>query len=124
MDTMKLLLVDDNERMRKMMKNIYSPHFDEVIECDDGEAAVIAFDGNNPDWVVMDIKMKTMDGIEATKKIISLHPHAKVIIVSQFNDVSTINAVNNAGAIEFVSKENLSKVIEVINNNKNHRGKE
>lgn len=112
---MKLLLVDDNDRIRKMMRSIYSPHFDEVIECDDGESAVRAFAGNNPDWVVMDIKMKEMDGIEATKKIITAHPDAKVIIVSQFNDESTIDAVKNARAVEFVSKENLYKVIEVIN---------
>jgi CheY-like chemotaxis protein len=118
---MKLLLVDDNDRIRKMMRSIYSPHLDEVIECDDGEAAVLAFDGNNPDWVVMDIKMKEMDGIEATEKIITSHPDAKVIIVSQYNDESTIDAVKNAGAVEFVSKENLYKVIEVINKNNTER---
>ena len=124
---MKLLLVDDNDRIRKMMRSIYSPHFDEVIECDDGEAAVLAFDGNNPDWVVMDINlptgkagMKEMDGIEATEKIITAHPDARIIIVSQFNDETTIDAVKNAGAVEFVSKENLYKVIEVIN--KNNKG--
>ncbi len=121
---MKLLLVDDNARIRKLMRSIYSPHFDEVIECDDGEAAVLAFDGNNPDWVVMDINlptgkagMKEMDGIEATEKIITAYPDARIIIVSQFNDESTIDAAMNAGAVEFVSKENLSKVIEVINKN-------
>lgn len=118
---MKLLLVDDNDRIRKMMRSIYSPHFDEVIECDDGEAAVIAFDGNNPDWVVMDIRMKEMDGIEATEKIITAHPDARIIIVSQFNDETTIDAVKNAGAVEFVSKENLYKVIEVINKNNTER---
>jgi CheY-like chemotaxis protein len=118
---MKLLLVDDNDRIRKMMRSIYSPHFDEVIECDDGEAAVLAFDGNNPDWVVMDIRMKEMDGIEATEKIITAHPDARIIIVSQFNDETTIDAVKNAGAVEFVSKENLYKVIEVINKNNTER---
>lgn len=121
---MKLLLVDDNDRIRKMMKNMYSAHFDEVIECDDGEAAVRAFDESNPDWVVMDINlptgkagMKEMDGIEATTRIIAANPDARIIIVSQFNDESTIDAVKNAGAVEFVSKENLYKVIEVINKN-------
>jgi CheY-like chemotaxis protein len=118
---MKLLLVDDNDRIRKMMRSIYSPHFDEVIECDDGKAAVLAFDGNNPDWVVMDIRMKEMDGIEATEKIITAHPDARIIIVSQFNDETTIDAVKNAGAVEFVSKENLYKVIEVINKNNTER---
>lgn len=119
---MKLLLVDDNDRIRKMMRNIYSPHFEEVIECSDGSEAVIEFNDSNPDWVVMDIKMKTMDGIEATKKIVSSRPDAKVIIISQFNDTSTIDAAMSAGAVQFVSKENLYKVIEVINNI-NQRGK-
>jgi len=80
---MKLLLVDDNIRIRKMMKSIYSPHFEEVIECSDGSEAVAAFNDLIPDWVVMDIKMNSMDGIEATEKIISANPEAKVIIVSQ-----------------------------------------
>jgi CheY-like chemotaxis protein len=119
---MKLLLVDDNVRIRKMMLNIYSPHFNEVIECSDGHNAVIAFHQHNPDWVVMDIKMNEMDGIEATEKIICSNPDAKVIIISQYKDESTIDAAMNAGAIEFVSKENLSKVIEVINNNKKDKG--
>ena len=117
MDTMKLLLVDDNDRIRKMMKSLYSPHFDEVIECDDGDKAVAEFRNGLPDWVVMDIKMNEMDGIEATEKIISSYPEAKVIIVSQYNDETTIDAAKKAGAVEFVSKENLYKVIEVIDNN-------
>lgn len=112
---MKLLLVDDNDRIRKMMRSIYSPHFDEIIECDNGESAVRAFDVTNPDWVVMDIMMKNMNGIEATEKIIISHPDAKVIIVSQYNDETTVDAAKSAGAVGFVSKENLYKVIEVIN---------
>ena len=113
---MKLLLVDDNDRIRKMMKSLYSPHFDEVIECCDGAEAVASFNEETPDWVVMDIKMNEMDGIEATEKIISSHPCARVIIISQYNDESTIDAAINAGAVEFVSKEYLLKVMEVINN--------
>ena len=118
MNNMKLLLVDDNERMRKVMKNIFSPFFEEVIECNDGIEAVKAFKQELPDWVVMDIKMKMMDGIEATAKIISSNPNAKVIIISQFDDDSTIDAAMKAGALEFVSKEDLSKVLDIINNNK------
>ena len=39
-----------------------------------------------------------------------------MIIISQYNDESTIDAAKRAGAVEFVSKENLYKVIEFINN--------
>jgi CheY-like chemotaxis protein len=118
MDTMKLLLVDDNARIRKMMRSMYSSHFNEVIECDDGDKAVEEFNKKLPDWVVMDIKMNEMDGIKATEKIITAYPDAKIIIVSQYNDETTIDAAKRAGAVEFVSKENLYKVIEVINKNK------
>ena len=119
---MKLLLVDDNDRIRRMMRNMYSAHFDEIIECDDGDKAVEEFNSELPDWVVMDIKLKEMDGIEATEKIISLNPEAKVIIVSQYNDESTIDAAKNSGAVEFVSKENLYKVIEVIFDSNKNKG--
>ncbi|MBS4033902.1 MAG: response regulator [Ignavibacterium sp.] len=113
---MKLLLVDDNDRIREMMRNMCSAHFDEVIECCDGTEALVAFNDTNPDWVVMDIKMKKMDGLEATSKIVSRNPEAKIIVVSQFDDETTEAAAKHAGAIEFISKENLSNVIEFINN--------
>lgn len=120
---MKLLLVDDNDRIRKMMHTIYSPHFDEVIECKDGIEAVSVFDETIPDWVIMDIMMKEMDGLEATTRIISKNPMAKVIIVSQYDDYTTVEAAKRSGALDFVSKSNLYKVIEVIekfNSSDNH----
>lgn len=126
---MKLLLVDDNDKIRTMMKNIYSSHFNEIIECSDGVEAVSAFNQAAPDWVVMDINlpagmagMKEMDGIEATEKIIASHPKAKIIVVSQYNDEPTIDAAKKAGAVEFVSKENLSNLIEFINNHLRSEG--
>lgn len=115
---MKLLLVDDNDRIRDIMRTMFSPYFDDVIECKDGIDAILEYNKEQPDWVVMDIRMDTMDGIEATAKIISSYPNARIIIVSQYNDSMTIDSAMKAGALEFVSKENLSKVIEVINNNK------
>lgn len=122
MDTMKLLLVDDNDRIRKMMRSIYAPHFDVIIECEDAQGAVTEYDNELPDWVVMDIKMNEMNGIEATEKIITANPEAKVIIVSQYNDETTIEAAKNAGAVDFVSKENLYRVIEIINKKNNSKG--
>ena len=122
MRDMKLLLVDDSERIRSVIRSICASHFDDVVECCDGVEAINAYNESIPDWVVMDINMpsgkagmKEMDGIEATEKILLQHPEAKVIIVSQYNDESTIDAAKNASAVEFVSKENLYKVIEVIN---------
>ncbi|MFA6541770.1 MAG: response regulator transcription factor [Bacteroidota bacterium] len=111
---MKLLLVDDNDKIRQIMKDFYSPYFDEVVECSDGREAVDQFPVVHPDWTVMDVKMKSMDGIEAARQILSEQGKAKIILVSQFGDEGTIFAAKESGAIAFVKKDNLENVIEVI----------
>jgi two-component system, NarL family, response regulator DegU len=111
---MTLLIADDNREMRKMLKSICEEFFDETIECADGNEAVEVFRKFKPDWTIMDIKMNKMDGIEATEKIISEYPDAKVIIVSQYTDKAFIEAAFNSGAMEFVNKDNLTRIEEII----------
>ena len=96
------------------MKDFYSPYFDEVVECTDGAEAIEQFPSVHPDWTVMDIRMKTVDGIEAAKRIIGAAMNAKIILVSQFGDEGTVHDAVASGAIAFVKKDNLENVIEVI----------
>jgi len=63
---------------------------------------------------LMDIKMKRMDGIKATMNIKLKFPEAKIIMVSQYNDKSIIEESFKSGAVEFVSKENLMRIEEII----------
>lgn len=114
---MKLLIADDNEDMRKMLKTICNNLFSNILECDDGDRAVKIYKDEKPDWVLMDIKMNGKDGITATREIKSAHPEARIIIVSQFNDKSIIDEAMDCGIVEFVSKADLTKVVEVITNN-------
>lgn len=117
---MTLLIADDNREMRKMLKSICEDFFSDTIECEDGSEAVEAFGKYKPDWVLMDVKMNQMGGIEATKKIISEHPDAKVIIVSQYTDKDIIEAAFKSGAMEFVNKEDLTKIESIIGRRKNN----
>ncbi len=114
---MKLLIADDNADMRKMLKSICVNLFNNIVECDDGDLAVSLYSKENPDWVLMDIKMNRMDGISATMKIKSSHPEAKIIIVSQFNDDVVISEAMKIGAAGFVNKEDLSRIVEIITDN-------
>ncbi|MFA6469872.1 MAG: response regulator transcription factor [Bacteroidota bacterium] len=111
---MKLLLVDDNDKIRQIMKDFYSPYFDEVVECTDGSEAVDQYPSIHPDWTIMDIQMKHMDGIEATERICKAEHSAKIILISQFGDEGTKSAAAASGAVAFVKKENLENVIEII----------
>ncbi len=111
---MKLLIADDNKRMRSMLKTVVRDVADEVVECDDGNEAVELYGSVRPDYVLMDIQMKKMDGITATKMIRKSFPTAKVIIVSNFSDQKFRFAAGVAGVSGFVPKENLLEVLKFV----------
>jgi len=111
---MKLLIADDNSEFRRVLKSISEEIFTEIIECTDGDEAVEIYKKEKPDWTFMDIKMKRIDGITAAEKIMKHNQEAKIIIISQFNDADIIKASKRTGAKEFVNKEDLTKIEEII----------
>lgn len=111
---MNVLIVEDNDHMRKFIKTMTSKFADEIFECSDGKEAVETYNTVRPDWVLMDIKMKEMDGISATKQIKKRFPEAKILIVTRYNDPHLFNAAKKAGAQGYVLKENLLRIKEII----------
>jgi len=85
-----------------------------VGECSDGSEAMSAYERLRPDWILMDIDMKDVDGITATRQITAAHPGAKVMIVTDYNDADLRRAAREAGASEYVVKENLLNIVDII----------
>ena len=102
-----LLIVDDSERMRGMIKRLIKSVLAEVYECSDGSQALEAYVAHHPDWVLMDIEMKDMDGITATRQIRAVFPDARIVIVSNYDSDDLRAAASTAGACGYVVKENL-----------------
>lgn len=102
-----LLIVDDSAEMRRLIRQVAAKACDEVFECEDGAEVLGAFTTHHPDWVLMDVEMKRMDGLKATAALIKLHPEAKVIIVTRHTDAQTREAAVEAGARFFVGKDDL-----------------
>ncbi|MFD0050770.1 response regulator [Actinomycetes bacterium NPDC127524] len=102
----KVLLVDDHEMVRIGVSSYLSMQADiEVIgEADDGGAAVRLALELRPDIILMDLVMKEMDGIEATRRIIDKWPEAKVIIVTSFLDDEKVYPALEAGASSYMLK--------------------
>jgi CheY-like chemotaxis protein len=73
---MTLLIVDDNREMRQLMKSIVSEVCDEIFECEDGDEVLPAFNAHRPDWVLMDVEMKRVDGLRATSDLMNRYPEA------------------------------------------------
>jgi CheY-like chemotaxis protein len=107
---MKVLIVEDDRAMRELIKRVIGDLVDSFCECGDGREALAAYQANRPDWVVMDIRMKEIDGLTATEQIVHAYPGARVLIVTSYNDASLREAAGRAGAYGYVLKENLLEV--------------
>lgn len=107
---MKLLIVEDNSEMRRLIKSLVGKLAKEVHECPDGGEALAAYATHRPDYVLMDIEMSGMDGIRATGQIKASFPEARIIIVTNYDDGDFREAAREAGACAYVVKENLHQL--------------
>lgn len=118
MQMLNLLIVEDNQLMRELIRSMISDLAGEVTECGDGAEALSAYTSCRPDWVLMDIRMKEMDGISATRQIKASFPDAQIMIVTDYDNQNMREAARNAGACEYVTKENLLDVRRILSSSK------
>lgn len=102
----KVLFADDHEMVRIGVASYLSaqPDIEVIAEADDGEPAVKLALELKPDIILMDLVMKKMDGIEATKRILKEWPEAKIIIVTSFLDDEKVYPALEAGATSYLLK--------------------
>jgi two-component system, NarL family, response regulator LiaR len=111
----RVVFVDDHEMVRIGVSAFLSaqPDIEVVGEAADGKRGVELALELRPDIILMDLVMKEMDGIEATKQIIEKWPEAKVIIVTSFLDDEKVYPALEAGATSYMLK--TSKADEIAN---------
>ncbi|MFD1779007.1 response regulator [Fredinandcohnia salidurans] len=113
----KVLFVDDHEMVRIGVSSYLSaqPDIEVVGEADDGKIAVDLALELRPDIILMDLVMKEMDGIEATRRIIESWPEAKIIIVTSFIDDEKVYPALEAGATSYMLKTSkASEIAEAV----------
>lgn len=111
---MTMLIVDDNAKMREMLKNLFRHEADEIYECADGNEVLESYTAHHPDWVLMDLKMPHVDGVTATRVIRHIYPDARIVIVTQYDDSVSRQEALNAGATAYVLKENAFLLPELV----------
>lgn len=110
---LNILIVDDNQRMRNAIKNVFDSPKIRFIECNNGFEAVEKYREMQPDWVLMDIVMPVMNGFTATLNIIAEFPDAQIVIVTDYDDKEFRITAKKVGAIAYVLKEDLKKLREI-----------
>lgn len=111
---MKFLIVDDDERIRRLIKLIVTDEAADVCECCDGAQARATYAAHRPDWVLMDLTMPEVDGLTATRQIRSDDPGARVVIVTADDSSMMREAAREAGALAYVLKDNLLDLLELL----------
>ncbi|SFA90102.1 two component transcriptional regulator, LuxR family [Lentibacillus halodurans] len=108
-----VLFADDHEMVRIGVSAYLSAQADINVaaEADDGGEAVRLALELRPDIILMDLVMKEMDGIEATKQIIEQWPEAKIIVVTSFLDDEKVYPALEAGAVSYMLKTSKANEI-------------
>jgi DNA-binding NarL/FixJ family response regulator len=105
--SIKILLADDHNLIREGLRSLISdePNMTVIAEAEDGRTAVQLTAKLSPDVVIMDISMPGLNGIEATRQILSKTPAPKVIALSMHMERRMILEMLNAGASGYLLKD-------------------
>lgn len=103
---MRVLVVDDDEAIRKMLRRLLErkTSFEVVGEASSGAEGLALAAALKPDVVIMDVEMRRMDGIAATRQMKEMYPEIQVLAFSSAQDDETRAAMLEAGAVGFLVK--------------------
>jgi two-component system response regulator YesN len=115
----KMILVDDSERVRNGLKMSmdWPKHQIEIVgEAEDGLEAMELIRDKKPDLIISDVLMPHMNGLELTERALSIVPHAKVILLSGYDNFPYVQTAIRNGAFDYLLKpsriEELFAIIE------------
>lgn len=116
-EVIKLMVVDDQDLFREGLRTLLSvkPEFDVVAEAANGEEAIRLAANYQPKVILMDLRMPVMDGVTAIKRLRTIIPECRVIILTTFDDDEDVFDGLRAGAVGFLLKDVTSeKLYEAI----------
>ncbi len=99
----RVLVVDDEMGPRESIRMILKPQY-EVVTVENAEAALRSLATFQPDLVVMDIKMPSIDGIELLRRIKARDPSIEAIMITAYASLETVKSALSYGAFEYLIK--------------------
>ena len=112
----KIMVVDDSEFMRKVLRNILEAGGHKVIEARSADEALERFAREGADVITMAIVMPDQDGIEAVRRLKEFNQKANIIMISALGHQKTVMRSLEAGAVDFIIKPfTADDVLESVN---------
>jgi len=100
----KVLVVDDEPEVRRLLQDFLSGQGYDVALAADGVEALAAVDDQKPDLVLLDVAMPVMNGVETLTRIVALDRPVRVIMVTGNSDLSLMAKLLALGAVDYIPK--------------------
>ena len=114
--TLKILIVEDEDRLSKLLKDAIGEFFFSVIIARDGNEGLKKFKANKPDIVITDIMMPNCDGLEMTQSIKDIDELIPIIVLSAYSDKEKLLKAIDIGINKyFIKPFEADELIEHIN---------
>lgn len=111
-----ILVVDDEEKIRHTLRGVLSDEGYEVLEAEDGQAALDVLARGIPRLAIVDIWMPEVDGIELVQRMRAQAPELPIIVISGHGTIETAVRVIRLGAFDFLEKPfELDQLLDVVN---------
>jgi len=111
----RILVVDDSSFMRKrIVETLMKAGHTVIGQAENGNQAIDLYNELSPDFVIMDITMKGIDGIEAARHIKKRHPEAQIIFMSLVSDTDIKEQAKTIGALAFLKKDEYNRLLTLL----------
>jgi YesN/AraC family two-component response regulator len=104
LDNFTILYVEDDIDTQELIVDILQCHFKEVFVASDGKEGLLVYKEENPDIVLSDISMPTMDGLEMSEAIKELNPKQLIALFTAFNEPEYLQKAAELGIDTYIMK--------------------
>lgn len=118
---MKILVIEHNHEMRRLLKSMINEIADEVYETSGGDETATLYQSVRPDWVVIDIFREPENGLNDAASIREIDPDANIVFVSNYTDDRTRQWAKTAGGKAFFGKDDLVNLVDFLRNERGDR---
>lgn len=103
---MKILMVDDSQFFKGFLQKLFARYLPgaELIMACNGREALVIYEEERPDYVITDLLMPEMNGLEFIRRLKENDPQAKVIVITADIQKATREEVEGMGTIGFINK--------------------
>lgn len=100
----RILIVDDQKGVRRLLEELFKREEWEVYVASDGREAINKVDEILPEIILMDMKMPNMNGLEASQKILEKHQDLSILMMTAYGEMDVIKKALEAGVKKCITK--------------------